>query len=138
MSNPDNLDRVAALAEHLDTLGEDSHQAAIAVRDVLSILRTSQDAYHGPLVEFAANLLHDTTMRAGLDGPAVGETVIELGALCDIGAMNGPSIEASTGVVLQRDARRRHARVQWPTHIRWVSFDLIAGFRIWRGAEVQR
>lgn len=115
-NTPESLGRVAALAEHLDTLGDDGHQAAIVVRDVLSILRGGQFAYHGPIVQFAADLLHDATVRAHLDGPALGETVVK-------------ADPAARGVVKQLDTRRRRVRIQWPGYTGWERCDSVVVLR---------
>jgi hypothetical protein len=134
----DKFTRISALAEHLDTFGDDGRQAAIVVRDVLSILRGGQDAYHGPLIQFAADLLHSVTVGDSLVGPLVGESVITHAALRDVSEMDEASLQANIGIVRQLDSQRRRARVQWPTHTRWVYYDSIAAFRTWRTAEVSR
>lgn len=182
----DDLDRVAALAEHLDSLGGDYNQAAVAVREILSILRTGEHSDYAPLVRFVAELLHDSTMQlsrvreqvgkritaelcetvAAKGGgevaelidtalamavrltaphmhisrvwPSVGEPVMSLAALADVREMDDAAITANTGIVRKIDPRRRRARVQWPSHARWVQVGEIAAFRVWREGEAQR
>lgn len=124
-NTPESLARIAALAEHLDTLGDNGRQAAVVVRDVLSILRGDQFAYHGPIVQFAADLL-DTVERLNNadDGPALGDTVVK-------------SDEAARGVVKQLDARRRRVRIQWKGFTGWERFDSVLVLRTADTVEVR-
>src|SRR5687768_7108751 len=62
-NNPDPLDPIGALAEHLDSVGE--HQAAFVVRDVQSSLRSCCEPIPdaASLVQFTAGLVADSTAQ---------------------------------------------------------------------------
>jgi len=120
MKQPDNLDRVAALAEHLDSLGtSDSRKAAMVVRDVLSILRSGTTAaYYGPLVQFAAELLHDSTVQLDRVREHLAGRITA--AQCWDAAANGGGavaelVDAAIVMTVQLTAPQMHVHRVWPT-----------------------
>lgn len=115
MNNPDNLDRVQALAEHLDTLGK--RDAAIVVRDVLSSLRVGSWRPDGQLVEFAAEVLHDTTSQLAAVREEISKRITA--QQCHDAAAGGGGavaelLDAALVMAVRLTAPQMHVHRTWP------------------------
>lgn len=118
MNNPDPLNPISTLAEHLDELGE--HQAAIVVRDVLSSLRSCCDPIPdtATLVQFVAGMVHETSAR--LNDVREKASKLITAERCWDAAKNGGSavaelVDLALVMAVRSTVPHMHVNRAWPT-----------------------